>query len=197
MSTGGASTTGSPAPSTGPDHYHVARRIWEVSGADRARFDELKRLALSDPLACARRLRRSPRLHRERAAEAAGYLEGVAPDLHGVDRLPRRLRRGRMRVVGSGVVEKHQDLLVARRMKGRGMRWTRRGADHLLALQARRISRPLARAVGGGRQVGSRRRCAAGPSRAPAPIPSGTRGTGGQGGSRLGSLGSAAEIGTL
>jgi hypothetical protein len=121
------------------DHYHVARRIWEVSGADRARFDELKRLALSDPLACARRLRRSPHLHPERAAEAAGYLEGVAPDLHGVDRLPRRLRRGRMRVVGSGVVEKHQDLLVARRMKGRGMRWTRRGADHLLALQARRF----------------------------------------------------------
>jgi len=44
-----------------------------------------------------------------------------------------------MRVVGSGVVEKHQDLLVKRRMKGRGMRWTRRGADNLLALQARRF----------------------------------------------------------
>jgi hypothetical protein len=44
-----------------------------------------------------------------------------------------------MHVVGSGVVEKHQDLLVKRRMKGKGMRWTRRGADHLLALQARRF----------------------------------------------------------
>lgn len=44
-----------------------------------------------------------------------------------------------MHVVGSGVVEKHQDLLVKRRMEGRGMRWTRRGAEHLLALQARRF----------------------------------------------------------
>jgi hypothetical protein len=32
-----------------------------------------------------------------------------------------------------------KDLLVKRRMKGRGMRWTRRGADHLLALRARRF----------------------------------------------------------
>jgi hypothetical protein len=121
------------------DHFHVAKRLWQVSGADAEAFEELKRLAFSDPLACARRLRRSPRLHPELAAEVAGYLEAVARDLSGVDRLPRRLRRRRMRVVGSGVVEKHQDLLVKRRMKGRGMRWTRRGADHLLALQARRF----------------------------------------------------------
>jgi hypothetical protein len=121
------------------DHFHVAERLWQVSGADAAVFEELKRLAFADPMACARKLRRSVRLNAALAREAAGYLEGVARDLHGVDRIPRRLRRGRMRVVGSGVVEKHQDLLVKRRMKGRGMRWTRRGADHLLALQARRF----------------------------------------------------------
>lgn len=121
------------------DHFHVAERIWHVAGADTTVFDELKRLAFSDPMACASKLRRSRRLSPELASEAAGYLEGVAPDLHGVDRLPRRLRRGRMHVVGSGVVEKHQDLVVKRRMKGKGMRWTRRGADHLLALQARRL----------------------------------------------------------
>ncbi len=102
-------------------------------------FEDLKRLAFSDPVACARKLRRSVRFNPELASQVAGYLEGVARDLHGVERLPRRLRRGRMRVVGSGVVEKHQDLLVKRRMKGRGMRWTRRGADNLLALQARRF----------------------------------------------------------
>lgn len=121
------------------DHFHVAERIWHVSGADLKAFDELKSLAFSDPVACARKLRRYRRFRPELAHEAAGYLEAVARDLYGVDRLPRRLRRGRMRVVGSGVVEKHQDLLVKRRMKGRGMRWTRRGADHLLALQARRL----------------------------------------------------------
>lgn len=121
------------------DHFHVAERIWEVSGGDEARFAELKRLAFSDPQACASKLRRSRRIRPELAREAASYLEAVAADLYGVDRLPRRLRRGRMRVVGSGVVEKHQDLLVKRRMKGRGMRWTRLGAEHLLALQARRF----------------------------------------------------------
>lgn len=121
------------------DHFHVAERLWELSGADRVRFEELKALAFSDPVACAKKLRRSLRLRPDLAQEVAGYLEHVAADLHGVDRLPRRLRRGRMRVVGSGVVEKHQDLLVKRRMKGKGMRWTRRGAEHLLALQARRF----------------------------------------------------------
>jgi len=122
------------------DHFHVAERIWQVSGADAKLFETLKRLAFSDPVACAKKLRRSVRLNPELAREVAGYLEGVAGDLHGIDRLPRHLRRGRMRVVGSGVVEKHQDLLVKRRMKGKGMRWTRRGAEHLLALQASRFS---------------------------------------------------------
>jgi hypothetical protein len=122
------------------DHFHVAERIWQVCGSDVRAFDKLKRIAFSDPRACARRLRRQGAgIRSDQATELAGYLEHVAADLHGVDRLPRRLRRGRMRVVGSGVVEKHQDLLVKRRMKGKGMRWTRRGADHLLALQARRL----------------------------------------------------------
>jgi hypothetical protein len=121
------------------DHFHVAERMWQVSGADAKVFEALKHLAFSDPVACAKKLRRSLRFNPELAREVAGYLEGVAHDLYGVDRLPRRLRRGRMRVVGSGVVEKHQDLLVKRRMKGKGMRWTRRGAENLLALQARRF----------------------------------------------------------
>lgn len=121
------------------DHFHVAERIWQVSGANAKAFERLRRRAFCDPRAFSRSFRRSLRLRPELAAEVAGYLEAVAPDLHGVDRLPRRLRRGRMHVVGSGVVEKHQDLLVKRRMKGKGMRWTRRGADHLLALQARRF----------------------------------------------------------
>jgi hypothetical protein len=122
------------------DHFHVAERIWQVCGADARRFQRLKRLAFTNPGTLARRLRRQVAgIRPDQAADLAGYLEHVATDLHGVERLPRRLRRGRMRIVGSGVVEKHQDLLVKRRMKGGGMRWTRRGADHLLALQARRF----------------------------------------------------------
>jgi hypothetical protein len=47
-----------------------------------------------------------------------------------------------------GVVEKHQDLVVGRRMKRRGMRWTKRGADNLLALQARSFCDRLLREWG-------------------------------------------------
>ncbi len=97
----------------------------------------------------------------DKAIELARYVEGAAPHLFGCNRLPRAVRRGRMRVVGTGVVEKHQDLVVGRRMKRRGMRWTRRGADNLLALQARCFSdRWPDRWGGGGRglRLSSRRR---------------------------------------
>ncbi len=108
------------------DHCHVAERLWELAGADPARYARLRERAFADPAGLARSLRRGAwAVPRERALEVAGYLEAVAPHLHGVD----RLRRGRMRVVGTGGVEKHQDLLVGRRMEGRGMRWTRRGAE--------------------------------------------------------------------
>lgn len=43
-------------------------------------------------------------LDASRALEVAGYLEAVGADLYGVDGLPRRLRRGRMRVAPTGVV---------------------------------------------------------------------------------------------
>lgn len=123
------------------DHFHVAERLWHASGADPRRFRRLRKAGFADPAALARRIRRGTiAVQGYLAEDLAGYLAGVAPDLHGVDRLPQHLRRGRMHIVGSGVVEKHQDLLVKRRMKGRGMRWSRRGADHLLALQARRFS---------------------------------------------------------
>lgn len=122
------------------DHFHVAERLWWVSGAQVKLFHKLKRLAFTDPPALARRLRHGAfGLRPDQARELAGYLEAVAGDLYGIDRLPRSLRRGRMRVVSSAVVEKHQDLVVKRRMKRQGMRWTRAGAEHLLALQARRF----------------------------------------------------------
>jgi hypothetical protein len=122
------------------DHFHVAERLWQAVGGDVGRFAGLKDWAFTDPLGLARRIRQGTvPVAGYRADELAGYLETVAPHLHGGDLLPRRLRRGRMRIVGTGVVEKHQDLVVKRRMKRQGMRWTRRGAEHLLALQARRF----------------------------------------------------------
>jgi hypothetical protein len=123
------------------DHFHVAEHAWWVSGGDRRLHQRLLRRAFSDPAGLARTLRRGSwkAISSAAALELAGYLEGVAPHLHGIRRLPPHLRSGRMHIVGTGVVEKHQDLVVGRRMKGRGMRWTRGGADAQLALQARRF----------------------------------------------------------
>lgn len=123
------------------DHFHVAERIWWVAGGDANRHARLKKMAFKDPTGFVAKLRCGELgIESDKAAELAGYIEGVAPHLFGCDRLPRHLRRGRMRIVGTGVVEKHQDILVGRRMKRRGMRWSRLGADNLLALQARRFS---------------------------------------------------------
>ena len=63
------------------DHFHVAERIWQISGADATIFENLKRLAFSDPVACAKKLRRSQRLSPELARDAARYLEGVSRTL--------------------------------------------------------------------------------------------------------------------
>ncbi|MEX1077475.1 MAG: hypothetical protein WED09_00010 [Homoserinimonas sp.] len=123
------------------DHFHVAKRIWELAGADQAAFARMRPAAFADPIGFARALRAGRIAARsDLALEIAGYLEHVGPDLHGIDKIPAHLRQGRMHIVGSGVVEKHQDILVNRRMKHRGMRWSKKGADALLALQARRFS---------------------------------------------------------
>lgn len=73
------------------------------------------------------------------SALEASYFEAIGPHISGIDKLPRRFRRGKMRVISTSVVEKHQDLLVGRRMKKKGMRWSKKGANNLLALQSRRF----------------------------------------------------------
>ncbi len=110
------------------DHFHVSERIWWVAGGDAKRHARYKKMAFNDPYGFATKLRRGKLAVEEgKALELAGYIEGVAPHLFGCNRLPRHLRRGRMRIVGTGAIEKHQDILVGRRMKRRGMRWSRRG----------------------------------------------------------------------
>lgn len=122
------------------DRWHLSERIWQVCGSDQRRHKKLKQMALSNPRGLAKGLKRGCYgVHADKGAELAGYLETIAPDIHGVNRLPRHLRRGKMNIISTSVVEKHQDLLVKRRMKRQGMRWSREGAEALLALQARRF----------------------------------------------------------
>lgn len=121
------------------DHFHFAQRLWQLCGADQRVFGRLRKRMFAHPVRFARWVRRGGIDHPD-AEEFATYLERNAAQLWGIRTIPAHLRRGPMFIVGSGVVEKHQDLIIGRRMKRRGMRWTRRGADHLLALQALRFS---------------------------------------------------------
>ena len=65
------------------------------------------------------------------------YVQANAHGLYGADQLrPRLSPAARLVAVhGSGAVEKQIELVIGRRFKGRGMRWTRGGANRLLKLR--------------------------------------------------------------
>jgi hypothetical protein len=78
--------------------------------------------------------------------EALRYVKGLRPSdpEHGqelndfcayIERNIDGMRYDRSGPVGSGVVEKAADIIVARRMKRRGMTWSREGGNNLLALR--------------------------------------------------------------
>lgn len=71
------------------------------------------------------------------------YVEGNQHGFYGAWRLREELspQARAVAVVGSGAVEKEQDLVVGRRFKGQGMRWTRKGANRLLKLRIRELER--------------------------------------------------------
>lgn len=124
------------------DHFHIASRLYAICRGDDELYRTLKKQAFDDPIGLSIKLKSNPYGFDElKCFEYSRYISNAASSMYGIDQIPEHLRQGPMRVVGTGVVEKHQDILVGRRMKKRGMRWTRRGADNLLALQACRFSK--------------------------------------------------------
>jgi hypothetical protein len=110
------------------DAYHLQRTAREV--LTQRQYKQFRSLVWSnqarEALGYVKHLRPSDEEHRRALEDFAGYLErnldGMRYDRHGP--------------VGSGVVEKTIDIVVARRMKRRGMIWSREGANNLLALRA-------------------------------------------------------------
>jgi hypothetical protein len=88
-------------------------------------------------LAYARRLHPSDSEH---ALELGRFCQYLERNLDG-------MRYDRPGPVGSGVVEKAADIVVARRMKRRGMSWSRNGANNLLALRVRSLNDAFDRRV--------------------------------------------------
>ena len=77
----------------------------------------------------------------ERVAKLETYLRANQGGFYGARRLREQLslQAKLVAVEGSGAIEKQMDLVVGRRFKGQGMRWTRRGANRLLKLRLREL----------------------------------------------------------
>lgn len=71
----------------------------------------------------------------ELARETLCFLELNQGALWGFRRLASAGAPAELCTRGSGVVEHNIDLVACRRMKRQGMRWSRRGAHHMLALR--------------------------------------------------------------
>jgi hypothetical protein len=105
---------------TDRQYKEFSRLIWSGSG------DEM--------ISYVRRLRPSDAAHQEELHSFQEYLEANREGLV--------YRRGKLN--GSGVIEKTVDILVARRMKRRGMLWSKDGANNIIALRALALNRESA-----------------------------------------------------
>ena len=92
-------------------YRHFCSLVWEHQPAEALHY--VQRLLPSDPE------------HRQELGNFCAYIE------RNID----GMRYDRSGAVGSGVVEKAADIVVARRMKRRGMSWSREGGNNLLALR--------------------------------------------------------------
>jgi hypothetical protein len=116
---------------TFPDHPRLLRSLQQALYAGEG--DSLIRLVrlasingLGDP---------------ERTASLLDYLQTNQKGFYGARQLRKQVSdQARLVCVeGSGAVEKHIDLMICRRFKGQGMRWSRAGANRLLKLRARQL----------------------------------------------------------
>jgi hypothetical protein len=128
------------------DWFHLAKRCRELTsmiGKDRR-----SRRALCQEV--------RKRLWQGEVAEAVSHLEAYRPQAQNEGRLEElkaylesreesvvnyRERRRSRQYIGSGGVEKANDLIVARRMKRKGMHWSERTADGLAALKTLWLNR--------------------------------------------------------
>ena len=128
------------------DFYHATERLHQVAravygeGTDRARAwaeanaDRLWTGRLSDVLRSLRGLRPGTAAGREAVRMAIGYYQDNR------DRMDYPRYRARGHHVGSGVVEAACKTVAAARCKRSGMRWSKQGAQAVLALRSQRLN---------------------------------------------------------
>lgn len=121
------------------DHFHLAMRAGELCRGDPELAATIKKLAFFKRIdklsaACENAVRRG-RIQAEQAAEFVSYCGANSDGIWASAKLRDRIADPAMRIVGSGVIEHNVDLVIARRMKKKGMFWSRQGATNLLAVR--------------------------------------------------------------
>lgn len=121
------------------DWWHLAKRVRETFPGQPTLVGEIMELIRKGEAEEARsllRLRRVVAKGEEGKIDGLlGYLEENWHGLYGSRSLREQVGAKEVLVVGSGAMEKNIDVVIARRFKGRGMSWSRRGAHHLLKLR--------------------------------------------------------------
>lgn len=114
------------------DLYHLKRNAHRVLPERQAqRFITLVMTRL--PQTAIEYLEHIQAMDRQHAEELQQFRNYVKANRDG-------LRYGRGQLNGSGVIEKMADLVVKKRMKRQGMRWSQAGANNLLALRTRYLN---------------------------------------------------------
>jgi len=124
------------------DWAHLGWKFDEAYGPERReRRKQLMGLLYAEKYRSACREVRSDlrkfRTRRSQLRDLISYLEGPGQDLYGARKLVRRGARLPPHMQGSGGIERNIGILIARRMKRRGMGWTKRGASNLLTVRLR------------------------------------------------------------
>lgn len=114
------------------DAYHLQKAAREV--LTQRQYDDFRSLIFRnqavEALRYVRGLYPSDREHRQELEDFSAYLERNLDGINYRTKGP----------IGSGVVEKIADIVVGRRMKHRGMSWSRQGANNLLALRVHALN---------------------------------------------------------
>jgi hypothetical protein len=105
-----------------PDWAHAKRRVSEACGRER-------------------RGRAGGIIEMLEAGDLRDYLERHGKDLYATRKLRKRHEQIPPRLDGSGAIERQIGVLVAQRMKKRGMSWTRAGASNLFAVRTDLLNR--------------------------------------------------------
>jgi len=121
------------------DHWHLRRKLGGLEPQDSRWVEDMMELLRRGELERVKRLLRSrgrvePQKG-EKIEQVINYLEENNEAIFGVKALEGKVEAKEVLVVGSGAVEKSIDLLICRRFKGRGMSWSRRGANYLLLVK--------------------------------------------------------------